>query len=1089
MAAKKIYTLQINGITRSITETRTLREELDGLDASTTRLNRNNQNATQTSRQRSSALSEEEKAEQRLLATIDRSVRARTDQNRAQIEATLAAREITREVTREIQINNLAEGSIRQMGMQLTNLRNQYENLSRAQREDINVGGELLRQIQALDKEYKGLRESTGNFRDSVGNYEKATSGLGKLSQGIDNASQSSMGLAQSLLATNQMMSLFGDTSDENAKQAQTLQKILALLGVIQGINNNLFKSGVVTTKAATVAESIHTIQVRARAMAIALSTKNTIAATIAQKALNAVSKANPYVLLGVALIAVAGAVVNYATSANDATIKSEKYKSSIDGVSFATKEARDAHDELSRKIRDIQIDIDVATGKLSKYEAAILRVKNAGKDALDQINNEETDALEELQDKYTSFGHTLSWMFVQGNIFKGRGSKSQFQDYLDEQDKLFADFNERKKKQRDINAKEEEKALVQSSENIKKINEDNQLETMEGLKGTLAKIQTARLREEQNAIQQNKVIAEANKKRNKNEQLALIDLEAINEKYDKQRESAIAENTKKEVDAGKAAQARKTAALEKQKGILEKELNLLRKAEDDKTSLIVNEFDRRRAEVDAKYSRQREDLQKQIDTDNSLTENGRNAIRAIIANIDSHIEQDKKKIREDELKAEEEAEQKRKDLLDKRIADAERRNNLLLSGLDIALEEAQQKIGDLIVRNKDGLQLINVDATKANLAASNKALDEYIAGLKKAQKALKASHEATLKDLKEGTPEYEEELQKYAQANLQLNESLDDANNQREENTKKSNEILTDYFKELFGKIGEYAEAASMAISAVVDTFSMGLDIQIENLNEQLDIITEKYEEAKELREESVKNIEDLEKRLQEATGGTAEALKEQLQSEMHNRAELEREEAKLQKEKEKREAEIAKKEKQQKKADLVSNIALAYANTASAVIKALDAIPPPFNFALAALVGAAGAVQVGMMTKQLTKLEDGGLINGPSHANGGARIHGTNIEVEGGEYVVNKKSTAANTKLIEFINDSRSTVTASDLVGIVPGETNTPVVINNNNDTLNYEALAEAMANINISPTVAVTDIIDAQNTITEVRDLAGY
>jgi hypothetical protein len=44
----------------------------------------------------------------------------------------------------------------------------------------------------------------------------------------------------------------------------------------------------------------------------------------------------------------------------------------------------------------------------------------------------------------------------------------------------------------------------------------------------------------------------------------------------------------------------------------------------------------------------------------------------------------------------------------------------------------------------------------------------------------------------------------------------------------------------------------------------------------------------------------------------------------------------------------------------------------------------------------------------------ESGGLINGASHANGGAMIN-----AEGGEFIVNKKSTAENMDLLQSINN----------------------------------------------------------------------
>ena len=52
-----------------------------------------------------------------------------------------------------------------------------------------------------------------------------------------------------------------------------------------------------------------------------------------------------------------------------------------------------------------------------------------------------------------------------------------------------------------------------------------------------------------------------------------------------------------------------------------------------------------------------------------------------------------------------------------------------------------------------------------------------------------------------------------------------------------------------------------------------------------------------------------------------------------------------------------------------------------------------------------------------------DGGLITGPSHSQGGVAVNGTNIEVEGGEFVINKTSTQNNLPLIKAINDNKIT------------------------------------------------------------------
>jgi hypothetical protein len=93
---------------------------------------------------------------------------------------------------------------------------------------------------------------------------------------------------------------------------------------------------------------------------------------------------------------------------------------------------------------------------------------------------------------------------------------------------------------------------------------------------------------------------------------------------------------------------------------------------------------------------------------------------------------------------------------------------------------------------------------------------------------------------------------------------------------------------------------------------------------------------------------------------------------------------------------------------------------NTAVAVTQALASSPPPFSFILAAITAAAGAVQTGVITNQISKLADGGLLKGPSHANGGIKGTGRfgNIEVEGGEMVMSKRATAENFGVLSEMN-----------------------------------------------------------------------
>lgn len=106
----------------------------------------------------------------------------------------------------------------------------------------------------------------------------------------------------------------------------------------------------------------------------------------------------------------------------------------------------------------------------------------------------------------------------------------------------------------------------------------------------------------------------------------------------------------------------------------------------------------------------------------------------------------------------------------------------------------------------------------------------------------------------------------------------------------------------------------------------------------------------------------------------------------------------------------------------DLTIKEISAVANTATGFTQAL-AQSGPLGIITGALVLAAGAAQIAAIETQKSRLAKGGLLTGPSHNAGG--ISGTgrfgNIEVEGGEFVVNKRATRENLPLLHYINQPK--------------------------------------------------------------------
>lgn len=1078
MTGKKEYTIKINGVKQSITEVTSLEKALDSLDSAMSKQRGTEVKATEGAKARGKALSEEEKAAKKLADTHARIAAADSEANKAQIAATKALRERTREVTRAVIQDGFAEDSIASMGMQLTDLRLEYERLTAAQRADIDVGGKLLAQIQGLDAEYKALRESTGNFRDSVGNYEKALKGLGDLKDGLDKVRNGSSGLAAGLMGSNSILQNFGQTTETVAIASEGLQGVMSLSTQAAYIYNSVVKDGIIQEKAAAAIQYIRTIQTRAAAAATAYQTKATVSATIAQGAFNLVASANPYVILALAILAVGAALyalVNYTDAA------AEKQKE-LNAVQAAELDQLDKYGEKTKeygekRLAQLQTELDVLkargarTADIRAAEDTLMRERIANNAKLRGYYAREIEDLEANRKKIEQLTEVLQRL----NIAKAKGDSNIKIDI-------------------DLDGK------------IDRVKVDEAIDSVQGqIDNSQRKVQIALdVTADRRAIVNEARIAAAARakedkdKRKEQREQELADTRALEdaraqlltETYENRR-AQLRKATAREIedlrirlatDEELTAKSRAAInanivvlgkALNKQLADLDKEnraaqLQSAREVIDSRNALILGAEDRQIEELKTRYTRQINDLKTRLKEDATLTTSQQSYITEQIANAAI--------LRERELAA-------------IQAAGLEARANAELARLDDTLAKQRDRItkftGELQARDTSGLQLINVDATRKNLAEVNAVLDQYVTGLSTYQTNLEAATKATLATLKEGTPEYQAELDKYAKATADNAKKIAQAQKEQADNTRASQNTELEYYRDASEKIAALAQSTVGIFQQGADLFASAIQGQIDALNSALEGVNGKYDEAKAISEQAVQDVENTEAQLQDATGGTAAALKEQLADQMRARNAASREEQRLAKEKEKLEADLRKREKQAKRVELLSNIAQATANGFQAVSQALAAYPPPFSYIAAGITAGIAAVQVAGMTKQLIKLADGGEIQGASHAAGGVPI-GLGYEAEGGEFMVNKSAYASNPQLVRFINESTGTITAADLVGLVPGTTQimTDTAPRNSN-----EDIVNAIAAINIKPQVSVVEILDVADQITGVQELAGY
>jgi len=183
-----------------------------------------------------------------------------------------------------------------------------------------------------------------------------------------------------------------------------------------------------------------------------------------------------------------------------------------------------------------------------------------------------------------------------------------------------------------------------------------------------------------------------------------------------------------------------------------------------------------------------------------------------------------------------------------------------------------------------------------------------------------------------------------------------------------------------------------------------------------------------------SVSNLakanEDAEmQKYEESNTRKKDALKKRLDSGKLSQEQYNKEVAKLDADLDSKKKEIA---LQQAKREKAIGIMQATINTAMAIAKALSSSAPPVSIVMAALAGALGAVQIATIAAQpLPKASRGILLHGASHAQGGIPI-----EAEGGEAIINKRSTSMFRPLLSAINQAGGGVkfASGGMVGATP-------------------------------------------------------
>lgn len=394
-----------------------------------------------------------------------------------------------------------------------------------------------------------------------------------------------------------------------------------------------------------------------------------------------------------------------------------------------------------------------------------------------------------------------------------------------------------------------------------------------------------------------------------------------------------------------------------------------------------------------------------------------------------------------------------------------------------------------------NGAGFISISATRRRNKQLIDAYRELQTGISGEILRLKAKLDST--DI---TEQQRKEIQRLIAMYNELMARLGRASEQIQDDTKeavaKSTAQIVSYVQEVVNSFQTIMQAVWQAQD---NSFEKEQD-ELDKLNNELE---KKLDEQQEIVEKHKDAIDSIEEELSNARGERRQHLIDQLNAEMQAQRAAAEQEKKIQREKEAAQKKQDELELKRKKAQYNRDKIQAIVNGAMAVtMAAMNSWPVP-AIPMMALAAATTAAQIAIISSNKPYAK-GGVLEGPSHKQGGIPVGNTGIEVEGKEYVIRKKSTTPNVELLDMINKSERKLTLDDFINFYSSgklkkniSSMSPrtafadggVIPTISNDIDINDRLVSAMEAYAERPVVCqVVDILDRTENVKRVQVLAG-
>ena len=412
---------------------------------------------------------------------------------------------------------------------------------------------------------------------------------------------------------------------------------------------------------------------------------------------------------------------------------------------------------------------------------------------------------------------------------------------------------------------------------------------------------------------------------------------------------------------------------------------------------------------------------------------------------------------------------------------------NRELESLNEYFNKAQKLAEEQPVYGVDGF--IDISKSKKNYNEALKTIDTILEKIKSA--------ENELFDRKEQGLISPETYTKTVERLYSLEEAAKQTKERVQKNIKQLLPNLLRQIEEVFQILGQ---AATQVIQSIGEINDAAFERQMEALDKQTEALEDQLEKQKELTQQYADDVNSIEDELANSRGDRRQHLIDQLNAQMQAQRESLAQEKKIEKEQEKLDKKKEELEYQNEMRKWNQSLITAALNAALAISNAaVNNWPIPAIPMIAAATAVGAAQLAAVKANKPRKYADGGLLDGPSHKQGGIRAG--NIELEGREYVVNKRTTSKNVDLLDYINSKKKRIDLTDMIdfyaekpksikkiskryfadgGQIPS-LRTDVTLQNN-----IERAMEAYANRQY--VVSVVDIANKSDEVKRVQAIAG-